>query len=241
VLNPWDIGANYGPQNFDYKFIFNLSMYYQPPVFKGQHGVLGHVLGGWTVSPLFTAISGAPTGVGYTEDSCTACQAFGEVTTPGTSAVSSTSENAVGLSPYTGNMKLNYNVYPTGVNANSLVEGAQSVGTKTTSYFGENAFANPAQVYDEFRPCVLGYDSSCGGYYNLRGLPTWNLDTNFVKDIGVYKERVGVQFFISITNILNHFQASNPGINLNSPTSFGQITSQANTPRNMEFGVRVHW
>jgi hypothetical protein len=38
---PYNIGANYGPQSYDIKFLYNLSMYYQPPVFKGQHGVLG--------------------------------------------------------------------------------------------------------------------------------------------------------------------------------------------------------
>ena len=66
-LSPFDLGANYGPQGFDFKFIYNLSMYYSAPFFRGQHGVLGHILGGWTISPLFTAQSGAPTAVGYSE------------------------------------------------------------------------------------------------------------------------------------------------------------------------------
>ena len=65
-------------------------MYYDVPFFKRQQGVLGHLLGGWTISPLFTAQSGNPTAVGYSEGSCSGCEAFGEVTTPGTSAVSAT-------------------------------------------------------------------------------------------------------------------------------------------------------
>ena len=88
---------------------------------------------------------------------------------------------------------------------------------------------------------MLGYDTSCGGYYNLRGLPTWNVDMNIIKDIGIYKERVGAQLFIQITNIMNHFQPSNPSLSLTSPTTFGQITGQSNTPRNMEFGLRIHF
>jgi hypothetical protein len=104
-----------------------------------------------------------------------------------------------------------------------------------------NAFSNPSQVYTEFRPCVLGYDTSCGGYANLRGLPTWNIDMNVIKDIGLYKERVGAQLFFQFTNIMNHFQPSGPSLSLNSPTSFGQITGQSNTPRNMEFGLRIHF
>ncbi len=240
-LTPYDLQASYGPQNYDYKFLYNFSMYYQPPFFKGQHGVLGRVLGGWTISPLFTAASGAGTSVGYSEGNCTGCEAFGEVTTPGTSAITSTSEEAVGLLPYTGNISTHYNVYPTGTNGNNLIEGPQSVGTKTSGTYGLNAFANPAQVYSEFRPCVLGYDTSCGGYYNLRGLPTWNLDASVVKDIALYKERVGAQFFWQITNVLNHFQSSGPSLSLTGPTTFGQITGQSNTPRNMEFGVRVRF
>ena len=99
-LSIFDMQSSYGPQNFDIKFLYNLSMYYQPPVFRGQKGVLGHILGGWTISPLFTAQSGGGTAVSYSEGSCAGCQAFGEVSTG--SGASSTSEDAVGFRPYTG-------------------------------------------------------------------------------------------------------------------------------------------
>jgi len=237
-LDPFNLGANYGPQGFDYKFIYNLSMYYAPPVFKGQKGILGHALGGWNFSPLFTAISGAPLGVTYSEGSCSGCEAFGEVTTPGTSAVGATSEEAVGFSPYTGGTSAHYNI-PGGTGSN-IIFGTNAVGTKTPIY-GINMFSNPAAVYSEFRPCVLGFDTSCGGYDNLRGQPTWNLDMTVVKDLAIYKERLGAMMFFTFTNILNHFQPGNPSLSLTSPTSFGQITGQANTPRSMEFGLRLRF
>ncbi len=129
-LDIFNLHDSYGAQNYDYKFLYNLSMYYQPPVFKGQHGVLGHVLGGWTVSPIFTAQSGAPIGVSYSEGNCTGCEAFGEVTTPGTSAVGSTSENAVGFMPYTGNMSAKYGV--TGSTGTNILSGSAGVATKTS-------------------------------------------------------------------------------------------------------------
>ena len=163
----FNLHDTYGSQNFDYKFLYNLSMYYQPPVFRGQKGVLGHILGGWTFSPLFTAQSGGGTAVGYSEGSGSATQGFGEVSTG--SGTTSTSEDAVGFSPYTGNIHANYNIY--GGTGTNIWQGTQSVGTKTAGTYGLNAFTNPAQVYSEFRPCVLGFDTSCGGYYNLRGLP----------------------------------------------------------------------
>jgi len=34
---------------------------------------------------------------------------------------------------------------------------------------------------------------------------------------------------------------SNPSLTLTSPTSFGVINGQANTPRQMEFGLRIHF
>jgi hypothetical protein len=237
-LTPFNIGANYGPQGYDIKFIYNLSMYYAAPFFRGQHGLLGHVLGGWTFSPLFTAQSGGVTGVSYSEGNCTGCEAFGEITTPGTSAFGSTSERAVGFMPYTGNITARGPV--SGVTATNIVFGANGVGTRTSTPY-LSAFANPGTIYQEFRPCVLGFDSTCGGSGNLRGLPTWNLDATIVKDLAVYRERVGTMLFFTFTNILNHFQPGNPSLSLTSPTSFGEITSQANNPRSLEFGLRIRF
>jgi hypothetical protein len=226
ALDPWNLGANYGPNNFDIRFLYNLAMYYQPPYFKGQHGVMGHILGGWTISPLFTAQSGAGTSVTYSEGSCTGCQAFGEVTTG--SSFGSSAENAVGVSHYTG-----------GNSSFKNVAGSGGIGTNNPT--GLNQFADPASVFAEFRRCVLGSDTSCGGYYNLRGLPTWNLDATVAKDIGLFRERVGATLIFQFTNLLNHFQPGAASLSLTSPTNFGKITTQGNTPRNMEFGLRIHF
>jgi hypothetical protein len=223
ALDPYDLSANYGPQLFDVRFVYNASMYYQPPIFKGNHGVEGKLLGGWTISPLFTAQSGFPIAVGYSPGAYT--QAFGESSS---SSVNSNAENAVGAAPYTGTTSTKYGVTGSG-------------GIGTNNPYGVNMFSNPAAVYSEFRPCILGIDTSCGGYANLRGLPRWNLDASVVKDFGVIKERVGATLFFAFTNVLNHNVLSNPSISLTSPTTFGRITTQSNTPRNMEFGLRLHF
>jgi hypothetical protein len=133
-----------------------------------------------------------------------------------------------------------------GGNGTNVVFGTNAVGTKPISstnpaLYGINQFSNPAQIYSEFRPCVLGLDTSCSKYDGPRGLPTWNLDVSVVKDIGIYRERVGATFFFTFANVLNHFQPGNGGLSLTTPTSFGQITSQANNPRSMEFGLRIHF
>jgi hypothetical protein len=72
-------------------------------------------------------------------------------------------------------------------------------------------------------------------------LPTWNLDATVAKDVNVFRERVGATLIFQFTNLLNHFQPGTPSLSLTSPTNFGKITTQANTPRNMEFGLRIHF
>lgn len=229
VLDAWNIGAMYGPQSFDIKFIYNVGLTYQPTYYATQHGIVGHLLGGWTFAPLFTAQSGAPFGVGFTEGGVcsSACQAFGESSS---TAITTLAENAVGTgAAYTGGTSANYNV-----------NGSNAIGTNNPT--GVNMFSNPSAVYSEFRRCILGIDTSCGGYGNVRGLPTWNVDATALKDIGIWKDgRVGATLSFQITNVLNHVQPSNPSLSLNSTSTFGRITSQANTPRNMEFGLRIHF
>ncbi len=235
-LDAYNVGANYGPNSFDIKLIYNLAVTYQAPFFKTQKGVVGHLLGGWTISPLFTAQSGPPRGITYTEGGvCTnGCQAFGESSSSG---ISSYSEYAVSTGYY----------YSGGTSANYNVKGSNGVGTNNAT--GVNAFSNPANIASLFRPCVLGYDTSCGGYGNIRGQGTWNLDAQALKTIGIWKEgRVGATLSFQVTNVLNHVQLGDPvgtstnsttNLSLNNLTNFGKITTQANTPRNMEFGLRV--
>jgi hypothetical protein len=58
--DPFNLGTMYGDQTFDRKFVYNFFFVYQPPFFKGQSGLLGRALGGWTFSTVFSAGSGAP-------------------------------------------------------------------------------------------------------------------------------------------------------------------------------------
>jgi len=218
LLDPWNPHDSYGPQSFDLKFIYNLALYYQPRFHN-------RLLRGWMLAPLFTAQSGSPIGVNYSESGCTACQAFGEATSPAN--LISDAEYAVGAATYTGTPSAKYNV-------------AGSAGVGTSNPTGINMFSNPAAILAQFRPCVLGFDSSCGGIGNLRGLPTWNLDASISKDIA-FAERFGANLSFQFTNLLNHMQPANPSLSLTSPQAFGVISGQANSPRSMEFGLRLHF
>lgn len=233
-VDVYNLKGNYGPNDFDYKFLYSLGVTYKPDFFKSHHGILGHLLNGWSVSPFLSARSGAPTRINWTgEGSCDSdCQAFGQ--TGNSNGGASGPESAILISPL--------NLNPT---LNRGVAGSNGVGT--TNPEGLNLFANPEAVYNLFRRCILGYDTNCGGGVgNLRGLSRWNLDATLAKDFKI-TERVGLQFTMQFTNVTNHFQAADPrdgsanNLRLNQKANFGKITTAAYDPRQVEWGMRVHF
>lgn len=226
VIDPYNLGAMYGPQVWDTKFLYNLTMVYATPWFATGKGVAEQILGGWTIAPLFTAQTGFPLEVSVGSGANTDCQTFGEANCGSATAI----ENAAAAAPYTGGASARYNVTPSsgaGVNGNpAIVAGAT----------GMNMFANPAAILAEFRRPVPGQDVNQSGAGII--LPTWNLDVDLHKQIRI-SERWSATLMIQVTNVLNHFQPANPTLNIDSPQSWGVITSQANTPRSMEFGLRI--
>ena len=235
-LDVWNPRASYGPQVFDLKFIFSSGFTYRPPWFKGRHGWTRMVLDGWSISPFITAQSGFPIGIGYTQGgTCSAaCQAFGQV--GNVSSSSSAFESAVPLSPFTGGHSAHVGVPGSSVSLNGV---AINVGTNNTSQV--NIFSDPAAVLANFRRCVLGLDTSCGSVGNLRGLNRWNVDATIAKDFK-FTERVGATLTVQFTNVLNHFQPSDPSsLSLTSNTSFGRITGAVYAARQMELGLRIHF
>jgi Carboxypeptidase regulatory-like domain len=234
ALDNYNLQNNYGSQSYDIKFIYNTALFYTPKWFRTQKGAVGKLLGGWTFSPLFTAQSGPPLVPGYSEGGCTGCQAFGEVSTT-SSATTSFTTNAQGVSAYTGGTSAHYNV-----------GGSGGVGTNNPT--GINMFADPAAVLAEFRKCILGFDNSCSGFA-LRGLPRWNLDLAVTKSVNFWREGVGADFSFQFTNVLNHTVMGNPTLTTTTPATFGRITAVAAsgnaTPgavsRQMEFGLKLHF
>src|SRR5260370_25167478 len=86
-------------------------MVWEPDWYKGQKGVVGHLLGAWKFSSIFSAQSGLPLEVNVGSD----CQAFGEVNC----SSGTTSENALLLSPYKGGNS----VHGTGTSLNLFANG----------------------------------------------------------------------------------------------------------------------
>jgi hypothetical protein len=233
-VDVYNLKGNYGPNDFDYKFLYNLGITYRPDVFKGKKGILGHLLNGWSISPFFAAQSGAPTRINWSGvTGCGSdCQAFGQTGNPNGGAQGP--ESAIPIGPF--------NIRST---ANRGVTGSNGIGTDNPE--GINMFADPAAVFAMFRRCVLGLDTNCGGGVgNLRGLPRWNIDATLGKEFKI-TERVGLQFTMQVTNVFNHFQPNDPrdndanNLRLNQPQAFGRITNAVYDPRQVEWGMRVHF
>jgi hypothetical protein len=101
-------------------------------------------------------------------------------------------------------------------------------------------FEDPNAIAAQFRRLILGLDHNAGGWGRIRGFPTWNLDATLSKEFKV-RERVAVSLSFQFTNVLNHFQPSNPTVNIDNTASFGVVTGQANTPRQTQFGLRIRF
>ena len=92
---------------------------------------------------------------------------------------------------------------------------------------GVNMFANPAQVFSEFRPFILGVDTRTGGAGTVTGQSRWNLDLGLTKDTQ-FTERVGAQIFVQAFNALNHPNFGQPDAALGDGST-GIISTMAAT------------
>ena len=153
--DPFNLGTMYGNQTFNRKFVYNFFFVYQPPLFKGQSGLLGRALGGWTFSTVFSAGSGAPvelftsTGDGQEYGAGDNANYFGN-------------ENIVPVTPATSGHRYDQ---PNGQFPNLFKAGPAAV----------NDFRNP----------ILGLDNKDCGFGCLPGLPYWNMDLSVRKNFRV--------------------------------------------------------
>ncbi len=98
--------------------------------------------------------------------------------------------------------------------------------------------ANAINVYNSFRPFVLGIDGAPSPDGNLRTPMTWELDFGVTKDTRI-TERVHAQFYMQSQNFFNHNNWSSPNLNLQDPHNFGTLSGGLTGPRIIQLGARV--
>ena len=237
VDDPFNINEGYGTQAFDRKYVYNLFMVYQPPVYKSQSGVVGRLLGGWSFAPILSAGSGAPlpcntnTGGGFVGG--TGAQGFGA----GDGANFFDSEQCIFNNQAGSSPGVNYGVAGSGGIGTAVATDANGNSTKGTEV---NIFSNPAAVWNNVRPPILGIDSRAGGEGQTRGLSYWNVDMSVRKQFKL-TERFNAEFQYVVTNLFNHDVFFDPLLDITNPSSFGVLSAQGNFARKMEFGLRVSW
>jgi hypothetical protein len=117
-------------------------------------------------------------------------------------------------------------------NGNSLnrpdqVCNPQPAHASLSSYFITSCFAAPANG-------ALGN----AGRTPLSGPNFINTDFSVIKHFAI-TEGFRVEFRSEFFNLLNHAQFAQPGADLNSPTTFGVISSTVGTPRVIQFGLKA--
>jgi len=217
--NPFNLREMYGVQPFNRKFVYNMFLVYQPPFFKGQHGLMGRLLGGWTLGSVFTTGSGTPVEVFPT--TYYPGQEFGA----GDAANFFDNENVVPIGPIGPHGHAYYNSPSNGYPVNFFKAGVAEASN----------WRNP----------ILGLDTRDGGAGYLTGLPYWNMDASIKKSILV-AEGISMEFQGVFANVLNHNQWLDPvGLGLYNPGGFGSLGGSAQEQlggnREVELGLRVRF
>jgi hypothetical protein len=225
----FNLHQSYGVQSYNQKIIFNTFVVYEPPYYKDQRGVAGHLLGGWTISPVLTAGTGEP----LTCTTNSSYQSYG-----GTDGSNFTdNEQCVFNTPYTGGYHTHRGVTggtdPLGIAVGTAVHAGGSSAAV-------NMFSNPVAVWDTVRPPILGLDFHDSGNGPIAGLGYLDLDASIKKKLVVW-ESGSMEFTGVLLNAMNHNDFANPTVSLGSSSSFGVVKTQGNSPREIQMGIRANF
>ncbi|MGH9734128.1 MAG: carboxypeptidase-like regulatory domain-containing protein [Candidatus Acidiferrales bacterium] len=222
--DPFNLNEMYGRQNFDHTFVYNLYISYQPSIYKGQHGLIGRIAGGWSFAPIFTAGTGNPQ----------ECNTL--------SADSQSFGSADGIN-FADNENCLFTTRPPNPSVHETFNPAANGNPAFTTV---NYFADPAAVANTARAPILGLDQNDGGTGVLSNLPYWNMDLQ-IKKLTNLSERLSIETQFMFLNVFNHpqFDAGSTGDDPldigNLPGAWGDSSAQANKPRAMEFGIRLNF
>jgi hypothetical protein len=230
----YNLSLGYGVDGYNQKYIFNTFIVWQIPYYQDQHGVIGRVLGGWTVAPVVTAGTGQPLNCYTNNEGSNGGQSFGQ----GDGNNIGSTEQCIFTTPYAKSLRTNRGIFG-GTDPNGVAVGTSV--HKGSPSAAVNIFRNPAAVFDSVRAPILGLDTRDSGAGPIPGLGYLDLDVSVKKDIVVF-ERFKLQATGVFTNVMNHMEFANSSsstISLQSVSSWGVYKSQGNNPRQIQMGLRA--
>jgi hypothetical protein len=199
-----------GLSDFDRRQRFVTSAFYQLPFFAHANGLKGGALGGWEISGVLTLQTGLP---------------FTPIDSAGGGAYGLSSPNLA---------------TPTFAPGFSCASAPTSGGTEARL----GHWANPAAYMpDAVIPLANGAKGDATGYGNaprncIIGPPQKNVDFTVGKTFK-FTERQSLRFRADFFNLFNHPSFANPSAtDVESPSSFTQITSVVGTPRLIQFSLK---
>jgi hypothetical protein len=106
-------------------------------------------------------------------------------------------------------------------------------------------FADPTVVFNPSQPTAgvlrFPHHGEIGNRNILRGPGFWNLDSALLKNFQMpWSEHQSVQIRWEAFNLFNHNAFGLPAVGITGAT-FGQITTSASTPREMQFALRYNF
>jgi hypothetical protein len=219
VINAFSLDNGYGTSVFDRKLVLNILGTYNLPFGKGTR-FWDPIIRNWSVGPIVTWYGGLPLQVVVGSG-----QEFGQSSSRNASAVK-INNRTVGNSVHSGVVAGN---------------GVGTSGNSSSRGTSLNLFADPAAAFNSFREVLLGQDpqsNSNGG--QLRGMAHKNVDVSLARTIDL-EGRLGMTVSAQFFNAFNNVQFNDPTVSLESPQTFGVISSQMNNPRIIELGLRFHF
>ena len=227
----------YGPSFFDRTHVLNTTFNYNLPFGRGHflgsssHEFINKMIGGWYLSGIFRANSGAPLAVveGQSGSSLGGGLIFGFPQ----GAIPISGPNSMGGGTHGGVCAGPGNPGSTGDGPNCA--SLYPSGT-TLSGTGINYFGNPTTAVDDFRPILLASDGRTGRSRALRGFGLWNLDARIGKETR-FRERFGLEYSFAFFNLFNHVNFLDPTLDLTNLPTFG-VVSQSLIPANRNASSR---
>lgn len=217
--NAYDRRSNRGPAFFDMRHNFSLGGTYELPF--GQNKQFGSnmpkfadgLLGGWSLGYTMMAHTGVPVTV-------------------------KTGTNRTGMA-VRGNVRANrYRALAVDESLRTVDNwfGLTTDTTARASVFCTAGVDNGTCAYGQPADGTFG-TSSIG---TERGPNFFNFDFSVGKKFSI-TERQYLDFRAEFFNATNHVSFAPPSATISSPASFGAITSQVNSPRNIQFGLKYYF
>jgi hypothetical protein len=222
--NTYNLAAEYGPSVYNRNDILSIDGVWELPWYRGQQGIVGHIVGGWEMSGLYVVNSGLPLTPTMSGGSTVSYAGLTSIYNGQTSGGVASDAAGLGiLGPSAASLRPNQVLNPN--------DGYGQVNLrKRQHWFNQTAFQAPSaasfQVGNEKRGVVDG--------------PGFNrLDVGVFRSFKLYHESTftlrGEGF-----NIMNHTNWGNPGTNATTASTFGIITTTRD-PRILQVGGKFNF